>query len=54
MARIPVSSTVETQPATKTAPAETIPDNPNDPFGVHRQIIEEIEELGRKHAEPTK
>ena len=45
---------VETAPATRTVPAENIPANPNDPFGVHRHIIEEIEELGRKYAEPQK
>ena len=43
---------VETQPATR--PVETIPANPNDPFGVHRQLIEEIEEIGRKYAQPQK
>jgi hypothetical protein len=46
------ATTVETKPETR--PVETIPANPNDPFGVHRQIIEEIEELGRRYAEPQK
>jgi hypothetical protein len=44
---------VETRPATKPTP-ETIPANPNDPFGVDHKIIEEIEEIGRKYAEPQK
>jgi hypothetical protein len=43
---------VETMPETAPAPVERIPENPNDPFGVDRKIIEEIEEIGRRHAEP--
>ena len=43
---------VETRPETQPMPVETIPDNPNDPFGVDRKIIEEIEEIGRRHNVP--
>ena len=43
---------IETQPQTSPLPVEAIPDNPNDPFGVDRKIIEEIEEIGRRYAEP--
>ena len=42
------------EPRPETAPVETIPDNPNDPFGVDRKIIEEIEEIGRRHANPQR
>lgn len=45
---------IETQPSTRPIPAEKMPDNPNDPFGVGPQIIEEIEEIGRKYNEPQK
>ena len=45
---------VETRPAIRPIPMETIPANPNDPNGVRREIIEEIEEIGRKYAEPQK
>jgi hypothetical protein len=45
------ASVVETRPEIKPGPMETIPANPNEPFGVHHKIIEEIEELGRKYAE---
>ncbi len=41
---------VEPQPATRPIPLEKIPENPDDPFGVRREIIEEIEEIGRRHA----
>lgn len=40
---------VETRPAVQPVPVETLPDNPNDPFGVERTIIEQIEEIGRRH-----
>ncbi len=40
---------VETRPATKPAPVETIPANPNDPFGVDPKLIEEIEEIGQRY-----
>ena len=44
---------LETRPAAPaTIPAETFPSNPNDPFGVDEKIIEEIQEIGRRHAEP--
>jgi hypothetical protein len=43
---------IETRPETQPMPVETIPDNPNDPFGVDRKIIEEIEEIGRRYVEP--
>lgn len=42
---------IETQPETQPAPVETIPANPNDPFGVNPRIIEEIEEIGRRYTE---
>ena len=29
---------------------DVFPDNPNDPFGVDQEIIEEIQEIGRRHA----
>ena len=45
---------IETRPETQPMPVETIPDNPNDPFGVDRKIIEEIEEIGRRYVEPRK
>lgn len=45
---------VETRPAVKPIPAETFPDDPNDPFGVDHELIEEIEEIGRKYSEPRK
>ncbi len=45
---------IETLPETQPAPVETIPDNPHDPFGVDRKIIEEIEEIGRRYVEPQK
>lgn len=45
---------VETQPKTEPIPAETLPDNPNDPFGVDTKIIEEIEEIGRRYTQPRK
>jgi len=44
----------ETRPAIKPVPKESIPDNPNDPFGVVPSIIEEIEEIGRKYIEPRR
>jgi hypothetical protein len=44
----------EPRPATRPAPVETIPANPNDPNGVSPAIIEEIEEIGRKYNEPRK
>ena len=43
---------VETRPETQPIPVETMPTNPNDPFGVDRKIIEEIEEIGRRYDEP--
>ena len=43
---------VETLPETQPKPVETIPDNPNDPFGVDRKIIEELEEIGRRYRRP--
>jgi len=43
---------IETRPETQPMPVETIPENPNDPFGVDHKIIEEIEEIGRRYAEP--
>jgi hypothetical protein len=49
-----VAPLVETRPATRPKPVETIPANPNDPFHVDRKIIEEIEEIGRKYAAPGK
>jgi len=48
------ASTVETQPATRPKPVETIPADPNDPAGVEHTIIEEIEEIGRRYAERRK
>lgn len=45
---------IETQPATTPIPKEAMPDDPNDPFGVDREIIEEIEKIGRRHAEANK
>ena len=42
----------EQQPTTIPIPAETIPDNPNAPFGVQQQIIDDIDDIGRKYAEP--
>ena len=45
---------IEAEPQTLPQPVETIPDNPNDPFGVDRKIIEEIEEIGRRYVEPQK
>lgn len=44
----------ETRPATEPIPAETLPANPNDPFGVRREIIEEIEEIGRRYVQPKR
>jgi hypothetical protein len=44
----------ETRPETKTAPVETMPANPNDPFGVDRKLIEEIEEIGRRYSRPRR
>jgi len=41
-------------PETLPEPVETIPSNPNDPFGVDRKIIEEIEEIGRRYIAPRK
>ena len=41
----------EAQPATLPAPVESIPDDPNESFGVHREIIEQIEEIGRRYAD---
>jgi len=46
------ATVIERRPATRPVPVETIPDNPNDPFGVGQEIIEEIEEIGRKYATP--
>jgi hypothetical protein len=45
---------VETRPAARPAPAESIPANPDDPCGVDNEIIEEIEEIGRRYAGPQK
>lgn len=44
----------ETRPAVKPIPKETMPANPDDPFGVGPAIIEEIEEIGRKYVEPRR
>jgi len=33
---------IEAPPVTKPTPVETIPANPDEPFGVDREIIEEI------------
>jgi hypothetical protein len=46
------ATVIETQPETKPIPVETMPDNPNDPLGVRPEIIEEIEEIGRKYTRP--
>ena len=55
MSTLTNSGTVEeTRPALEPIPLETLPDNPNDPFGVDRKLIEEIEEIGRKYAQPQK
>ena len=44
---------IETRPVTQPIPVETFPNNPNDPLGVRREIIEEIEKIGRKYAQPS-
>ena len=44
----------EVRPETTAIPAETLPANPNDPFGVDRKLIEEIEEIGRRHRRPRR
>ena len=44
----------ETRPATEPIPAETLPDDPNDGFGVGHQIIEEIEKIGRRYNTPRR
>ena len=44
----------QTRPATEPIPVETLPDNPNDPYGVGHKIIEEIEEIGRRHIAPRR
>jgi len=49
-----VETRPETMPETLPEPVETIPSNPNDPFGVDRKIIEEIEEIGRRYIAPRK
>ena len=46
------ATVVETRPETRPIPVETMPDNPDDSLGVRREIIEEIEEIGRKYARP--
>ena len=46
------ATVIETRPQIIPIPVETMPDNPNDPSGVRREIIEEIEEIGRKYAQP--
>ena len=46
------ATVTETAPAVQPIPLETMPENPNDPFGVRRELIEEIEEIGRRHAKP--
>jgi hypothetical protein len=43
-----------TQPAVRPIPKETVPANPNEPFGVGPKIIEEIEEIGRKYTGPKR
>ena len=48
------SAVTETVPETKPIPVEAIPENPDDPFGVDRKIIEEIEEIGKRYAAPRK
>ena len=45
-----VAPAVEQRPAVQPIPLETLPNNPDDPCGVRPEIIEEIEEIGRKHA----
>ena len=54
--RIPLNAATAapTRPATEPAPIETLPADPNDPCGVRREIIEEIEEIGRRHGVPQK
>jgi hypothetical protein len=45
---------VETRPSTQPIRREAFPDDPDDPYGVRPEIIEEIEEIGRKYAVPQK
>jgi hypothetical protein len=55
MSNLKYAATItEPRPATRPVPKETMPENPNDPFGVGPAIIEEIEEIGRKYTEPRK
>ena len=42
--------TIETRPVTQPIPVETFPNNPNDPLGVRREIIEEIEKIPKVSA----
>jgi hypothetical protein len=52
---VPATETeTQTRPAVQPIPVETLPANPNDPFGVRREIIEEIEKIGRRYNEPRK
>jgi hypothetical protein len=44
----------ETRPATRPIPKEALPANPNEPFGVVPEIIEEIEQIGRRYEQPQK
>ncbi len=50
----PANSATIAEPLPQVTPIlpEAFPANPNDPLGVKREIIEEIERIGRKYASP--
>ncbi len=48
------TTVTEPLPAARPIPVETLPANPNDPYGVTPNIIEEIEKIGRKYDRPRK